>query len=91
MPNDKEICQRCEKCKKKLVGDIELAGMGCGSHRVVLLFRETPDRNWIQCDGCNRLLCKNCCEKPKSGYCNSCFIKVHIPERTEVFAKGGKR
>ena len=69
----------CPQCKARLVGVVEITKtttLGTPS----ILFRETPDRNWIQCDGCNLIICKACCENPQSGFCNGC--------RRQLEAKG---
>lgn len=61
----------CPKCKVRLTGVVEITTtttLGVPS----ILYRETPDRNWIQCQGCNLIICKACCENYTSGFCNGC-------------------
>ena len=70
----------CPKCEKELVGFIELKGAVFGRNMNMMMFEESPNRNWIQCDGCSKTICKDCCSNPKSGYCDRCFKLVHIPE-----------
>ena len=93
MAKNKRVCQ---KCSKELVGDIRPVGIGCGKGVAVMVFAETPDRNWIQCQRCNGLICKGCCERPKSGFCDSCLIRMYIPEskpkvKTNREQRGGKK
>lgn len=69
----------CPECRKELVGAIEIVqsktnGIG------VITFKETPDRNWIQCDGCSKVVCKACCRNSKSGYCNRCLSRFKPDE-----------
>lgn len=72
----------CTGCRRQLTGAVEVsAGVVDGIETVTM--QETPDRNWIQCDYCNRTVCKNCCTIPDSGYCDACYfefkIKPHLP------------
>lgn len=69
--------EHCPKCHRELVGDIELESAILGDINF-MVFRETPDRNWIQCDSCSQTLCKSCCVMPDTGYCNRCYYKINI-------------
>lgn len=69
--------ERCPQCACELVGAIEVTE-GNIAGLIVVVMRETSDRNWIACDGCNQTVCKSCCVVPDSGYCDSCFIKYKI-------------
>jgi hypothetical protein len=60
-----------------LVGAIEVSSATVGGLNVVVM-RETENRNWITCDGCNETLCKSCCVVPDSGCCDQCFFKPKI-------------
>ncbi len=71
------IEETCSGCKQELVGALEVSEAQVGGINFVVI-GETPDRNWIACDGCNKTICKSCCVKPDSGYCDSCFIKYKI-------------
>ena len=69
----------CPECRKMLTGAIEVVeGEMLGVS--VISFEETPDRNWIQCDGCNTLVCKSCCLSPEQGYCNACLKRLRSSE-----------
>ncbi len=64
---------KCPDCLNPLEGAIIVAtGEENGLSGIFL--NETEDRNWIQCDKCNRIVCKACCLNPASGYCNRCLI-----------------
>lgn len=77
---------KCPNCKRDLEGEIVIeirkkASRGIGE----IYFDETVDRNWIQCDGCNQVICKACCRNSESGYCNQCltrFEESSVPLRT---------
>lgn len=69
--------EACPKCRKQLTGAIETAAAVVGGIQFVVM-RETPDRNWIICDGCNKTVCKSCCIIPASGYCDKCFFEHKI-------------
>ena len=69
--------ENCPKCSKELTGAIETSAAVVGGIQMVVM-RETPDRNWIICDGCNQTVCKSCCVMPDSGYCDRCFLEYKI-------------
>ena len=69
--------KHCPKCERKLIGEVKVSSAQVGSFNFVVV-EETSDRNWIECDACSKLLCKNCCALPDSGYCDWCFYKMKI-------------
>jgi len=78
----------CATCRKPLEGAVEVVKTTFRGIALILL-KETPDRNWIGCNGCGSVVCKSCCRHPLTGYCNRCLeyileISVKIP-RTAVF------
>ena len=73
----------CEICGREVQGDIELTEQEVGS-AVWLLMTSTPDRDWISCDSCGKLVCHNCCEHPKSGYCDRCIAKYNLLEELNL-------
>lgn len=83
---DNEEISLCPQCGKILTGVLEIiktTTLGVPS----ILFRETFDRNWIECDGCNLIICKACCQKPAIGFCNDCYRKL----QTEGLSKTPKQ
>ena len=70
----------CPKCQRRLEGAIEVSSGIVGGVNFVVM-QETPDRNWIDCDGCGKVLCKKCCTMPDSGYCDRCFYDYKIAPR----------
>lgn len=68
------LLEKCPKCGHQLTGAIETSSAVVGGIQFVFM-KETSDRNWITCDGCNETVCKNCCLKPDSGYCDRCFFE----------------
>lgn len=69
--------ENCPKCSRIFTGAIETSSATVGGIQFVVM-RETSDRNWIACDGCNQIVCKHCCIMPDSGYCDGCFFKYKI-------------
>jgi len=70
---------QCEQCGNDVHGDIQIVeitdeevlrehGADWGIAEV-----PTPDRDWIVCDGCNVLLCRNCAHYWQTGYCDDCL------------------
>lgn len=82
---ERNYCQTCPSFKsvgicpnrrKVFTGVIEIVNTETDGIPTILM-RETPDRNWIQCDVCNLVVCKACCQNPKSGYCNCCLARIN--------------
>jgi len=69
----------CPKCGKALTGAIEITQRETFGIPTIH-FGETTDRNWIQCDGCNTVVCKACCQEPKTGFCNRCLSRLKESE-----------
>lgn len=69
--------EACPGCRRELLGAIETSAAVVGGIQFVVM-KETSDRNWIICDGCNLTVCKGCCVMPDSGYCDRCFFKYKI-------------
>lgn len=67
----------CQKCNKELVGNTRLES-GQFGHINVVVFVDSPDKNWIQCSECNKEICKSCCQNPDLSYCDKCVKKVNI-------------
>jgi hypothetical protein len=77
----------CEVCGREVRGDIDVADGELPDGTWLVLLTSTPDRDWILCDGCNKLVCHDCSEHPKTGYCDSCLAKQHLFDE-ELFAAG---
>lgn len=69
--------EACPKCQSELQGAIEVSSAIVGGINFVVM-EETPDRNWIECDACGKVICKKCCVFPDSGYCDRCFFICKI-------------
>ena len=65
----------CPGCGKVLTGAVEVVETEMFGIPTIA-FEETSDRNWMQCDACSRVICKACCRKPKTGYCNACLTAL---------------
>lgn len=68
----------CERCGKEVKGDLLVRSGETPSGEFVIAMISTPDRDWICCDGCNVLLCRDCCQYPESGYCDSCIERYNL-------------
>jgi len=63
----------CSICKREVHGDIEVSSGLLPNGVGVVLMTSTPDRDWICCDRCAVIVCRDCCKHPESGYCDSCI------------------
>lgn len=74
---------RCEVCNETEL-ESELGAFVTSEtidEEITLIFlKETTRRNHIICDSCNKAVCHNCCERPRSGYCDSCIEKYNLCE-----------
>ena len=68
----------CEVCGRQVHGDLEVSDGELANGIGIVLITSTPDRDWILCDNCNKLVCHNCCEHPKTGYCDPCITKYSL-------------
>lgn len=77
---------KCEVCNEtELEGELGVFTTSALSEtldeEITLIFlRESTRRNHIVCDGCNKAVCRNCCENSRSGYCDSCIEKYNLRE-----------
>lgn len=71
---------KCEVCNEtELEGFTHSALSETLDEEVTLIsLKETARRNYIVCDGCNKAVCRNCCEDSRSGYCDSCIAKYNL-------------
>lgn len=69
--------ESCPNCETELIGEVKVRSAQVGVFNFVVM-EETSDRNWIQCDVCNKVICKDCCKSPDSGYCDGCFYRLKI-------------
>lgn len=83
---------QCEICgNKELRGELEVEDYSTEDMAIVAVV-ETSPRNWILCDSCNMLVCHDCCDHPKTGYCDTCIdlyklhdlIREYYPQEVEV-------
>jgi hypothetical protein len=73
----------CDICGNKLRGGIEaLEGAPSGGKPLVRLFAD-PDRNWIECSGCSRIVCSDCCDHPGTGFCDNCLAQSDLFEELQ--------
>lgn len=63
----------CEICGRVLRGEIAVLEGQHPSGKGIIRIITDPDRDWLECDGCSRVICHNCCEHPKTGRCDGCL------------------
>lgn len=63
--------EHCESCGNAVVGSFVVEEEMQGNVPVVAVYK-TPDCNYNVCDGCNKLVCFDCCCCPMLGYCSDC-------------------
>ena len=77
---------KCEVCNEtELEGELAVFLTSTSSDTLdeevtLVLLKETTRRNYIVCDSCNKAVCHNCCENPRSGYCDGCIEKYSLCE-----------
>jgi hypothetical protein len=54
-----------------------------------------PDQDWIECGGCNKIVCLHCCRHPEIGCCDECVqeepFKTHLSYLIECsLIRGGE-
>ena len=75
---------KCEVCNEtELEGEIGVFTASVLSETLdeeatLIWLSETSRRKYSVCDSCNKAVCHNCCEHPKSGYCDSCIAKYNL-------------
>lgn len=63
----------CEICGRPLRGEITvLKGRHPNGNLIARLIAD-PDRDWIECEGCSKVVCHDCCEHSKTGFCDACL------------------
>jgi hypothetical protein len=73
----------CDICGNELRGGIEaLEGTQPDGKPMVRLFAD-PDRNWIECGGCSRIICSDCCEHPDTSLCDACLAQSELFEELQ--------
>jgi hypothetical protein len=63
----------CEICGHTLRGKIEVLEGTHPSGKSIARIIADPDRDWIECEGCSRVVCHNCAEHARTGLCDSCL------------------
>ena len=68
----------CEICGRALRGEIAvLKGRHPNGKRIARIVA-SPDRDWIECEGCSKVVCQDCCEHPKTGLCDGCLEQSRL-------------
>ena len=70
-----ESAGRCERCGGEIHGHLGVVDRTVFGVAVVVI-REISPRNWICCDACAVTICHACCQKPESGYCDTCLSRI---------------
>jgi hypothetical protein len=73
----------CEICGRKVRGEVAaLKGQHPTGKRIVRIIAD-PDRDWIECEGCGKIVCLDCCEHPKTGLCDRCLEQGQLFEELQ--------
>lgn len=75
---NQNVYGRCERCQGEVHGDIITTTGELADGTFVISQVGTPDRDWIVCDSCNALWCRNCCSYPAAGYCDDCVQRYKL-------------
>lgn len=67
----------CEVCFREVCEEVEV-DQTTATCVVLVRVMAPPDRDWILCDACNKLVCNSCCRHPESGYCDSCYDRYGL-------------
>lgn len=77
---------RCEICDETEIED-EIGALqtsayceASGEEAILTSLRHSSRRNYILCESCNKIVCHNCCENPRSGYCDVCIERYSLHE-----------
>jgi hypothetical protein len=73
----------CEICGRGLRGEIAVLKGRHPSGKPTVRIIADPDRDWIECDGCSRVICRECCEHPKTGLCDRCLQQGKLFEELQ--------
>ena len=77
---------KCEVCNEtELEGELEIVMTSALAETLdeetfLTWSKETTRRNYVVCDSCNKAVCHNCCEHPRSGYCDSCIANYNLDD-----------
>lgn len=64
---------RCEVCQREVQGDYGVTEGELEKEAWIAFVYEKSRRGWMQCESCSKIVCYDCCEHPKNGYCDSCI------------------
>ena len=79
----------CEICGREVCGTIDITEEELAAGAWAIFLRATPDRDWIACDSCNKVVCHDCCEHPRTGYCDTCIDKYNLLSELEFVENCG--
>lgn len=68
----------CQICYQEVSGEITVSDMTLPGGIGIISLAATPDRDWIACDACGRIVCHSCCRHPETGYCDTCIEKYDL-------------
>jgi hypothetical protein len=66
----------CEVCLREVRGGFEVHERTLKDGTPMVVIDGTPDRNFIVCDLCNKLVCFGCGGSPDTGYCFECQQRI---------------
>lgn len=70
---------KCEVCKEtEIEGELGVSDGELEDGTWIVFVHEVSKRNHIICDSCNKVVCHNCCQHPKTGYCDDCLSRYNL-------------
>lgn len=68
----------CEICGREVHGELGVSDAELEDGTWAVFVFEVSKRDHIICDSCNKVVCHDCCQCPKSGYCNLCIERYNL-------------
>ena len=75
----------CQSCYREVAGYEITIEYPATLNLTASFVESTPDRDWIDCQACGRVVCFHCCRHPASSFCDECIAKYDLTaELTEL-------
>lgn len=68
----------CQRCYREVAGAEVTIEYPLTIEIVAQLVESTPDRDWFQCQACDKIICFQCGRHPASGFCDECITRFNL-------------
>ena len=69
----------CQRCYREVTGAQAETGWPLSRDVGAAPVESTsPDRDWIECQACSKIICFQCCRQPQSGFCDDCIAGLNL-------------